>query len=136
MPELPINPDLLSNYENYYEGATSEWRRIGAKNKVKNIIELCSSVPHQTVLEIGSGDGAVLEGMSEFGFGSELYSLEISGSAAQRIQERKIESLLECSMYDGYNVPYEDGRFDLAVMSHVLEHVEYPRQLLYDTNSE
>ena len=132
MPELPMNPDLHANYESSYLGGPSEWRQIGARNKVKNIIELCSSVPHRTVLEIGSGDGAILEGMSELGFGAELYALEISGSAVQTIQEREIESLLECSTYDGYNIPYEDGRFDLAVMSHVLEHVEYPRQLLYE----
>ena len=132
MPELPMNPDLRANYEKYYEGAASEWRRIGAENKVKNIIELCSSVPHQTVLEIGSGDGAILERMSELRFGRELYSLEVAESAVRKIQERQIESLLECSIYDGYNIPYEDGRFDLAVMSHVLEHVEYPRQLLYE----
>jgi SAM-dependent methyltransferase len=39
-------------------------------------------------------------------------------------------SLVECRQFDGYDVPYGDGAFDVAILSHVLEHVEHPRLLL------
>jgi ubiquinone/menaquinone biosynthesis C-methylase UbiE len=32
--------------------------------------------------------------------------------------------------FDGYEVPYPDGFFDLAYATHVIEHVEHPRLLL------
>lgn len=31
-------------------------------------------------------------------------------------------------------MPYEDGKFDIAILSHVLEHVEHPRLLLYEAS--
>jgi len=40
--------------------------------------------------------------------------------------------LVECKLFDGYNIPYEDNRFDLAILSHVVEHTEYPRKILYE----
>jgi ubiquinone/menaquinone biosynthesis C-methylase UbiE len=33
-------------------------------------------------------------------------------------------------VFDGERIPYADDRFDLAIMSHVVEHVEHPRQLI------
>ncbi len=33
---------------------------------------------------------------------------------------------------DGYHGGYDDDTFDLAIMSHVIEHLEFPRQLLYE----
>jgi SAM-dependent methyltransferase len=37
---------------------------------------------------------------------------------------------VDVKQFDGYHLPYADGFFDLAILSHVLEHVEYPRALL------
>ncbi|MFH0958676.1 MAG: methyltransferase domain-containing protein [Pseudomonadota bacterium] len=45
---------------------------------------------------------------------------------------RHIPRLVECALFDGYNVPYDNSKFDLAILSHVIEHVEYPRRLLYE----
>ena len=33
-------------------------------------------------------------------------------------------------MFDGYKLPFENDVFDLAMCSHVIEHVEYPRMLI------
>jgi ubiquinone/menaquinone biosynthesis C-methylase UbiE len=40
--------------------------------------------------------------------------------------------MVECSLFDGYAIPYEDNKFDIAIISHVVEQVEYPRVLLYE----
>jgi ubiquinone/menaquinone biosynthesis C-methylase UbiE len=129
MDNLAVGTKLKENYDSYYEGE-SEWRSLGAIDKVRNIQSLCDQIPHATVLDVGSGEGSILKRLSDLNFGLELYSVEISESAITTILQRNIPRLRECQLFDGYHIPYDDRRFDLALISHVLEHVEYPRQLL------
>jgi len=37
---------------------------------------------------------------------------------------------VECRQFDGYAIPYPDTTFDVAILSHVVEHVEHPRLLI------
>jgi SAM-dependent methyltransferase len=133
MKNIAVSSKFKSLYDDYYEGE-SEWRYLGALDKVNNIVALCCKYPHRTILDIGSGEGSILQRMSDMRFGESLYSLEISKTAVMTINARKIKSLVECRLFDGYDIPYEDGKFDLAVLSHVLEHLEYPRKMLYEAS--
>lgn len=132
MNETAVSEHLKQNYEHYYNQGDSEWRRLGALDKADNIVSLCANLPHGSVLEIGAGEGSILRRLSELGFGDRLYGLEISPSGVETIRNKKIPRLVECSLFDGYHVPYADNSFDIAYMSHVVEHVEHPRQLLYE----
>lgn len=128
---LSISDKLKANYEDFYEGEL-EWRRLGADDKANNIISLCHSYPHQTILEIGAGEGAILQRLGDLGFGESLFGLEISTSGIKAITQRNIEALVECKLFDGATIPYPNKKFDLAILSHVVEHLEYPRRLLYE----
>jgi ubiquinone/menaquinone biosynthesis C-methylase UbiE len=132
MKNMTTSNQLKENYENYYEDGNSEWRMLGARDKAANIISLCNSLPHGTILEIGAGEGSILKRLSEMNFGEELHALEISQSGVDTIKNRDIPRLVEYLLFDGYDVPYADKRFDLAILSHVVEHVEFPRKLLYE----
>lgn len=134
MSEAKVSDFLISNYEDYYEEGDSDWRRIGALGKAANVVSLCSGLPRHSIVEIGAGEGSILKRLSQLNFGDELYALEISPSGVQTIKNKKIPRLVECKLFDGYQVPYEDDRFDIAIMSHVIEHVEHPRQLLYEAS--
>jgi SAM-dependent methyltransferase len=128
---LVVSAKLKENYDAYYQGE-SDWRTLGAVDKVKNIVDLCGSVRHNRILDIGSGEGALLKRLSDLHFGEELYSLEISQSAVATILQRRIPGVKECRLFGGYDIPYETHRFHLAILSHVLEHVEHPRKLLLE----
>ncbi|MEZ4441051.1 MAG: class I SAM-dependent methyltransferase [Polyangiaceae bacterium] len=136
MSRLKVAEVLRDNYDDYYGGEDSEyletWRRLGALDKAENIVALWGDRPIRSVVEIGAGNGAILERLEELDFAQELSALEISASGVEVIKNRGIERLVDCQQFDGYHVPYEDDTFDLAVMSHVIEHVEYPRMLLYE----
>jgi len=122
-----------AKYDDYYASdRLEEWRRLGAKNKADNVVSMCHDVPHASILEIGCGSGAVLERLSELGFGSILYGLEISASGIESLRAQHIPSLSEAELFDGESIPYLDRHFDLAILSHVVEHLEYPRRLLYE----
>ena len=132
MTEFKVNEDLKGNYDDYYEEGDSEWRWLGAIDKAQSITTLCKGLPIDSVIEIGAGEGSILKRLSELNFAKEFYALEISSTGVATIKNKHIPLLRECSLFDGYNISYENDRFDLAILSHVVEHVEYPRKLLYE----
>ena len=124
-----VRPTLQQKYDAYYHGE-SEWRRLGAKDKAIHVVELCQGISYETILDVGAGEGAVLERLSALGFGKSYCAAEISDSGIATIKARKIENLTEVVKFDGYSLPYEDRKFDLCIASHVLEHVEHERLFL------
>jgi ubiquinone/menaquinone biosynthesis C-methylase UbiE len=130
MKLIGVDPRLQRNYDEYYGDDISEWRELGAVDKVVNIRSMCASQVPSTVLDIGAGEGSVLQRLANSGFGRQHFALDISASGVERIRNRKIPTLVECQQFDGYTVPYPDTTFDLAILSHVIEHVEHPRLLL------
>jgi ubiquinone/menaquinone biosynthesis C-methylase UbiE len=132
MKNVAVSKSLTANYERYYEDGDSEWRRLGALGKAQNIQSLCRDIPEKTVIEIGAGEGSILKRLSEVGFGERLWAVEISPSGVEVILAKQIPNLVECRIFDGYQVPYADQSFDIAILSHVIEHVEHPRVLLYE----
>lgn len=132
MAEFKTSEHLLKNYEAHYREPDPLWRRLGAEDKAANIIRLCSDVPHARILEVGAGDGAILQRLGELEFGIALYGIEIVPNAVEQIKALRIPTLAEARQFDGYTIPYPDNHFDLVILSHVVEHLEYPRRLLYE----
>lgn len=130
MATASVDPKLQSNYDEYYHADISAWREMGAVDKAENICRLCAAHNPVSILDIGAGEGSVLQCLADRGFGQRHFALDISESGVQRIRERQIPTLIECREFDGYTVPYPDAAFDLAILSHVIEHVEHPRLLL------
>jgi len=128
---LSVDKTLAQNYADYYgqRDDLPEWRRLGAVDKCSNIVRLCSRLEHHDVLEIGCGDGAILERLAGDGFGARFTGLEISPSAIKCAQERNIPNLV-VQLFEGYELLFPEKSFDLAILSHVIEHVEYPRKLI------
>jgi ubiquinone/menaquinone biosynthesis C-methylase UbiE len=127
---MSVSAQVQHAYEKQYENNQSEWREIGAQQKALNIMELTGGLNFNKVLEVGAGDGSILQVLSRHNFASELYAVEISSSALQQIQQRKLPQLKQAVLFDGYTLPFADQTFDLVILSHVLEHVEFERKLL------
>jgi ubiquinone/menaquinone biosynthesis C-methylase UbiE len=125
-----LNKELKEKYDLQYSDNTEEWRRIGAIGKVQNIIDVTKGLSFDSVVDIGAGDGNVLSLLAEMKFSSNLTAVEISSSAIEQIKKKNIAGLNEIKQFDGYNLPFDDKTFDLAICSHVIEHVEFPRILL------
>lgn len=130
MERAGVDPKLQRSYDEYYHADISEWREMGALDKADNIVRLCSAYEPVSIVDIGAGEGSVLQSLANRGFGRRYCALDISASGVERIRDRHIPGLVDCRQFDGYTVPYPDANFDLAIMSHVVEHVEHPRLLL------
>src|SRR5689334_1197911 len=132
---LTVSKSLFENYANYYacEDGLEQWRSLGARDKCSNIVNLCAELEHNSILEIGCGDGAILERLSALAFGARYTGLEISPSAVACAVQKKIPGC-EIALFDGYESPFSPGEFDLAILSHVLEHAEHPRKLIQEAS--
>jgi ubiquinone/menaquinone biosynthesis C-methylase UbiE len=127
---MDISNELKTKYDTQYSDKTEEWRKIGAIGKAENIIDLSKGIDFKRVIDIGAGDGNILSLLSEKNFCNDFTAVEISDSAIEQIKKKKIKGLLQIKQFDGYKLPFNDKEFDLAICSHVIEHVEFPRMLL------
>lgn len=125
-----VSAGLKTSYDSFYVGLDEQWRMLSARYKARNILEVCSKHQFRKVLEVGAGDGSILQYLDEWKFVPEMHALEISQSGVEQIKNRRIGCLKSVQVFDGYTIPFSDNEFDLVVLSHVLEHVEFERMLL------
>ena len=130
--QIVVDSDIKTAYDNQYSNTLSEWRMLGAKYKVQNIVQLCKrqNMQFANLLEVGAGEGSILQHLQDRNFCDAMEAVEISRSGVDAIKERQLSSVKAVKLFDGYQLPYEDETFDLVILSHVLEHVEFPRTLL------
>ena len=105
------------------------WRALGARSKAAHVRRLCerTKLRPRTVVEIGCGDGALLAALR--GLAPVFDGFELSAPAAE-LARRALPDARRIEAFDGSEVPAEDDTYDLAILSHVLEHVPVPGPLL------
>jgi SAM-dependent methyltransferase len=81
----------------------------------------------RSLVEIGCGDGALLAQLR--GLAEIMDGFELSAPAAA-LARRALPEARRIEAFDGEQVPAEDDSYDLAILSHVLEHVPVPGPLL------
>ena len=108
------------------------WRALGARSKADHAVLLCAraGLRPETLVEIGCGDGALLAELGARGLAPVLDGFELSPTAAALARDRTIAGARRIEAYDGEHVPAPDGAYDVALLSHVVEHVEDPAPLL------
>jgi len=108
------------------------WRALGAANKAAHVARLTDGLPVRRIVEIGCGDGALLAALSSRGIGEVLDGFELSAEAAELARNKRIAKVGRIEAYDGLHVPAQDDAYDLALLSHVVEHVPEPAPLLLE----
>jgi len=115
------------------EGAKmGRWRALGARSKGAHAAALCAraGLRPAALVEIGCGDGAVLAELAARALSPVLDGFELSPKAAGIAKTRGVARRVEA--FDGVHIPAGDDAYDLAILSHVVEHVPDPLPLLQE----
>src|SRR5271166_6296827 len=123
MTEQVVSNNVKTAYDEFYQKHDEAWRMLGAKYKAQHIVDVCKGHVFTKVLEVGAGDGSILELLSDKNFAPEYHAVEISKSGVEHIQSRGIKNLKSVQLFNGYHLPFDDNSFELIILSHVLEHV-------------
>jgi SAM-dependent methyltransferase len=134
---VPIKSPQLSGrdyYQSLYQtGLESEarWLSYGASQKTDSIETLLqrNRIRPQSLLELGCGTGAVILECQRRGLAKEFSAIDYSVEAIDYLKSRSTG--ISCSVGDITASAFSSGRyFDVVVLSHVLEHLENPREFL------
>lgn len=127
-----------SFYDLHYREMTDsvrKYRALCGLVKAENVISTVKHLPVQTlqyVLDIGCGTGDVLVHLVRRGFARHYVGIDISEECLLQLNKREDLNSVRAILYDGLNVPFRDQQFDLAILSHVVEHVPKPEYLLLE----
>jgi SAM-dependent methyltransferase len=121
-------------FDDYYADyqANPEWQRwrvlLAQVNagKIDRLLDQAGDRPSANVVELGCGGGELLAELSRRDVGESYVAYEISRSAVDYVRSQAISGVRAVEVYDGSRTPEQDGSFDLAIVSHVIEHAHDP----------
>ena len=92
-------------------------------------VRLVQGIAPRTILEVGCGEGYMLDALSRGGIQASLHGVDFSEPAIEDARQR-LGARAELEARDGRELA-DDGRtFDLVMMLEVLEHIPQPEQML------
>jgi ubiquinone/menaquinone biosynthesis C-methylase UbiE len=126
LKDSPFNP----LYDDYYVTHDIERKRhITAEDSAAHLREMLGpELGH--FIDVGAGNGALLDVLNKAGAATTLSALEISASGIDKIKARPGLTLRDLKSFDGYAMPFANREFETAACLHVIEHVEHERRFL------
>lgn len=127
---------LVEHYREFYSMDRDVlWRELGARAKAKNIVDVWEAAYGQTdrpvsAIEIGCGTGDVLRRLAAMKFAQSYAGYDLSADAIADAARNTTQADIHWATFDGRRLPSENGAFDVAILSHVIEHAADPRGLL------
>jgi SAM-dependent methyltransferase len=130
--------DLTRFYDDAYSQADAaaahgygEWRALSARTKADHVVALLrrAGVRPQRLVEIGCGVGSLLAELAARDVAPELEGFDLSAAAIDIARGHALPGV-RFEVFDGARLPAGDRAYDVAVLSHVLEHVPEPAALL------
>jgi SAM-dependent methyltransferase len=123
--------EMWTDYDSAYRKALRDksflaWREGGARQKARNIAEVCRKIHIASVIEIGCGTGAVLRELGALNFAKRYVANDISAAAIEFAQRSCGSLLNEVYVGPADSLPFPAKSFSVAILSHVIEHLHDP----------
>ena len=95
----------------------------------RQLVRLAESVEPSSIIEVGCGEGYVLDLLASSVMGTTLMGIELSGPAVAAARER-LADRAKIEQRDARDMADVGTEFDLVVMVEVLEHIPQPETML------
>jgi 2-polyprenyl-3-methyl-5-hydroxy-6-metoxy-1,4-benzoquinol methylase len=129
--KMKVDRELQELYDACYTtGSIEEDREITSRQTLEHIKIITGNKKLKKIIDIGAGNGSLIQAISELDICESISAVEISSSGVEVIQKKNIKKLISLSKFDGYSIPHGDNEFDLGLTTHVVEHVEHERMFL------
>lgn len=118
---------VLGNVYDKYNSSNPIARAL-FQSFLSNLKTLLSGVSGDSLLEVGCGEGYLLQLLSEWRPEARYFGIDLS----ERIFSREVRSLptVELSVQTAYRLGFPKNVFDLIVAAEILEHLEDPARAL------
>ena len=130
---MEVNDDLKKLYSDYYhDEKVIMKRKVAARQTLDHLNSILPRRNYHSIIDVGAGDGSVLEEIEKANIGEVLHAVEISESGCACIKEKNLAKLQSVNQFDGYKIPGNHLEFELGIAIHVLEHVEHERAFILE----
>jgi SAM-dependent methyltransferase len=119
--------DGRSSYQEMLEGIESSPESEESNDGQWLPDYICSLQP-QSILEVGCSSGRLYRQLRGQGYAQAYTGIEVADYLIQHNQQRHPEATWKCA--GAYEIPFEDGQFDVCFSTYVLEHLVYPERAL------
>jgi SAM-dependent methyltransferase len=123
--------DFYAGHYQHHLERQAKWLEYGAIEKTNSISGLIqrNNIKPRSLLELGCGTGAVIMECERRGLAVKLTAVDYSGAAIEYLKSRA--PTINCLTADITDAGFIlEDRFEVIVLSHVLEHLEEPLQFL------
>lgn len=121
----PMPLDDFKSYDEY-------WAKRGFHEPSRHRAEIISEYIDKgsTILDIGCGDGTVLDYLSKNSSPKDLVGVDISKKAVEHTQKRGYNAYQMDASSDDFEKFLENQSFDYIIITEVLEHIQNPEDVI------
>ena len=121
---------LDNNFRDYDEYWENRGFHAPSLNRAKIISKYVES--GSKILDIGCGDGTVIEFLSKNNKPKEIIGIDISKRAVDYVKNKGYEVYELDVLSDDFNKFLENKKFDYIIITEVLEHIQEPERVMAD----
>jgi ubiquinone/menaquinone biosynthesis C-methylase UbiE len=105
------------------------WREA-EQQKTETVVKVPRGMQVTSAIEIGCGAGAVLKRLQELKFAKHFARVDVSHSAVTFMRNVCGNSMSNAGVASATALPFRNTAFDVAILSHIIEHLHEPAQAL------